>query len=513
MSKKIGLDLDNTIISYDKLIFQIAKKKYLFSNKFKNKNKDFFKKEIIKKKNEKEWTSFQSLIYGKYINRAKITKNFYDSIFHIKNLYDFHIVSHKTKWSKEGKKINLIRSAKEFLRRNHISFCKNSLIKKENIYFEDTIKKKIKRINKLGLNFYIDDLKKILTKLPKKIHKIYFNKEIDKKILTINDWQYLQTIIFKIKKKNIYNALKIFLNSENFIIKILKGGTNNSIYTVYCNKKKYILKLYESSNKKKFKKELLFLKSAKKANLNTPDIILNNDKYNFILLEHIKGSEINKPSNDDIKNAAEFIVEIQKNKKFNLEFSKINNNKKKYATDNLISINNYKKKIEKQIKNIKNNCDKKYKTNIILILQKVKDKLRRVAASNYVFPKVEYIISPSDFTFRNILKFKRKLFFFDFEYSGMDHPYKLINDFLCQPNSKINKLQSKLFISIIKKKLKIKINNSIFFKINYLTKLKWILILLNCYLDQKNFLIENLFLRKTNLNLAKKKLNSLKNIN
>jgi hypothetical protein len=271
--------------------------------------------------------------------------------------------------------------------------------------------------------------------------------------------------------------------------------------------------LYESSNKKKFKKELLFLKSAKKANLNTPDIILNNDKYNFILLEHIKGSEINKPGNDDIKNAAEFIVEIQKNKKFNLEFSKINNNKKKYATDNLISINNYKKKIEKQIKNIKNNCDKKYKTNIILILQKVKDKLRGVAASNYVFPKVEYIISPSDFTFRNILKFKRKLFFFDFEYSGMDHPYKLINDFLCQPNSKINKLQSKLFISIIKKKLKIKINNSIFFKINYLTKLKWILILLNCYLDQKNFLIENLFLRKTNLNLAKKKLNSLKNIN
>jgi hypothetical protein len=104
MSKKIGLDLDNTIISYDKLIFQIAKKKYLFSNKFKNKNKDFFKKEIIKKKNEKEWTSFQSLIYGKYINRAKITKNFYDSIFHMKNLYDFHIVSHKTKWSKEGKR-------------------------------------------------------------------------------------------------------------------------------------------------------------------------------------------------------------------------------------------------------------------------------------------------------------------------------------------------------------------------------------------------------------------------
>ena len=39
----------------------------------------------------------------------------------------------------------------------------------------------------------------------------------------------------------------------------------------------------------------------------------------------------------------------------------------------------------------------------------------------------------------------KKLFFFDFEYAGMDDPAKLISDFICQPDYRLNKNQSFFF--------------------------------------------------------------------
>lgn len=59
MLQKIGLDLDNTIISYDKLIYELGKKKYSISKRFINKDKDFLKKEIIKKRETKNGLPFR----------------------------------------------------------------------------------------------------------------------------------------------------------------------------------------------------------------------------------------------------------------------------------------------------------------------------------------------------------------------------------------------------------------------------------------------------------------------
>lgn len=123
-----------------------------------------------------------------------------------------YIISHKTKWSKIGVKINLRNAAKKFLKKNKISYCKNSLIKNKNIFFVNTEEEKIKKIKKLKLNYFIDDLIKILLSLPKGIKKINFNLKKRKNFLTINDWLDLETIIFRIKYKKIYSVLKSFFN-------------------------------------------------------------------------------------------------------------------------------------------------------------------------------------------------------------------------------------------------------------------------------------------------------------
>jgi thiamine kinase-like enzyme len=49
------------------------------------------------------------------------------------------------------------------------------------------------------------------------------------------------------------------------------------------------------------------------------------------------------------------------------------------------------------------------------------------------------IVSPSDLGFHNILKYKKKLYFYDFEYAGLDDPIKLICDFFWHPGNNMSK--------------------------------------------------------------------------
>ena len=68
---KLGIDLDNTIICYDELIYKLAKKKFYKLNLNKNLNsKNIIKSEIINNYNNTEWTKLQGLIYGEKLNYA-----------------------------------------------------------------------------------------------------------------------------------------------------------------------------------------------------------------------------------------------------------------------------------------------------------------------------------------------------------------------------------------------------------------------------------------------------------
>ena len=95
---------------------------------------------------------------------------------------------------------------------------------------------------------------------------------------------------------------------------------------------------------------------------------------------------------------------------------------------------------------------------------------------NSKIDKKEFILSPSDFTFKNTLNVKSKIFFCDFEYSGLDHPYKLVSDFICQPNTNIS--SKKKLYALNKFQNFITFNHKIFNLVLNITKFKWCLIIL-----------------------------------
>jgi len=188
----VGFDFDNTIINYEKLFKKIAYKKKLVPKNIKS-NKNSVKEYLIKKNKETEWTILQGEVYGKYIMDAKIyvgVKKIMKSLS--KNKIKFYIISHKTKFPYLGKKINLHMAAKKWINKNLLRNNNSINLSIKDVFFENTIKKKISRINKLRCNIYVDDLTKILKLLPKGVMKILFtpNKKNKQKkpIITMNKW-------------------------------------------------------------------------------------------------------------------------------------------------------------------------------------------------------------------------------------------------------------------------------------------------------------------------------------
>lgn len=290
------------------------------------------------------------------------------------------------------------------------------------------------------------------------------------------------------------NTIKKFFNRLNLNnigrITTIKSGKNNKIYKINVDKKIVILKSYFGEKKLRIKKELQFyryLNQQKIENVVTP-IAFELNK-NFLILPYIDGNKIHKVEDEHIIKISNFINKINKKKNFkklNLAVEGIKNRKK------YISIcHNRIKKLKLVGKRGVINKKLQYFLNkeiipTFKILKKRLNEKKILDKFDYKLYKKDMIISPSDFGFHNVIERNKKLFFFDFEYSGYDDPVKLVCDFYCQPNQKISLEQKENFKNSIIKKFKN------YEKLDYLISqllplhyLKWCCIILNEFIPSK----------------------------
>ena len=138
-------------------------------------------------------------------------------------------------------------------------------------------------------------------------------------------------------------------------------------------------------------------------------------------------------------------------------------------------------------------------------MNEVKKEIARVYSHREIKRKLnkqDLILSPSDFGFHNVIKKNKKLFFFDFEYAGMDDPVKLMSDFICQPDNKLNKNQTYYFYNNIIKELSKK--NEIvkrFKAVIFIHRIKWCCVILSEILNKRYF--ERRKFSGSNINIQK----------
>ena len=179
MNQIIGVDFDNTIVSYDDLIHRIAVKKRLIPPDTLKSKKQV--RDCIRRLNEGEvkWQQIQAAIYGPLMHEAQLINgvNEFFQTCGTRNIPIF-IVSHKTEFANyDSTGTNLRSTALKWMEKNGFLLPAKFGLNQEHVFFQSTRQDKVERIRNLDCTHFIDDLEETFLEesFPEKVEKILFD--------------------------------------------------------------------------------------------------------------------------------------------------------------------------------------------------------------------------------------------------------------------------------------------------------------------------------------------------
>lgn len=175
---RIGLDFDNTIVSYDRLFYRVALEQGAVPEHIPA-NKVAVRDYLRRSGKEAVWTEMQGYVYGARMAEADAYPGLLDALKQwIADGHQLYIVSHKTRYPFLGPQYDLHTAAHAWIAAN-LQVPPDVFIADDSIYFELTKEAKIARIAKLECNIFIDDLPEILhtEQFPAATQRLLFDPE------------------------------------------------------------------------------------------------------------------------------------------------------------------------------------------------------------------------------------------------------------------------------------------------------------------------------------------------
>jgi hypothetical protein len=157
----IGLDFDNTIVSYDELFHKVALEGGWITSEVPV-SKVSVRDHLRSIDKESVWTEMQGYVYGARMDEAAAYPGVFDCLVWARDQdIPVSIVSHKTRHPFLGKQYDLHAAARKWIE-IFLKDAKGSLVMPDQVYFELTKESKVKRIADIGCTVYVDDLPEIL---------------------------------------------------------------------------------------------------------------------------------------------------------------------------------------------------------------------------------------------------------------------------------------------------------------------------------------------------------------
>ena len=193
----IGVDFDNTLVSYDKLIHRVAAERGLIGLETEASKKQV--RDSIRELpgGEAEWQKVQALVYGPRIGEATPAPGASEFLEECaRHGIKVNIVSHKTEFANYDETGTNLRSAAMSWLEQHQFFDAESLgLSGNDVYFESTRREKLERIEQLGCTHFIDDLEETFLEesFPPRVLKLLYSRQIPVRtpdyVYLAGDWQ------------------------------------------------------------------------------------------------------------------------------------------------------------------------------------------------------------------------------------------------------------------------------------------------------------------------------------
>ena len=175
MNGVIGVDLDNTIVCYDRVFHEVAAEEWFVPGTV-SPNKLSLRHYLRQTYGEAAWTALQGRVYGAAMDRAILFPGG-EAFFREARARGQRVVvvSHRTREPVDGPAVDLHASARAWLDRSGLFETPEAL--SENVFVEETQDAKLDRVRSLGCAVFIDDLQAFLMRpdFPPDVRRILFD--------------------------------------------------------------------------------------------------------------------------------------------------------------------------------------------------------------------------------------------------------------------------------------------------------------------------------------------------
>lgn len=166
---RIGLDLDNTIVCYDR-VFEALGREAGFTDEVIALGKLGIRNFLRQQGREDDWTVMQGVAYGPRMQDAVPFEGALDFIVEAKARgHEVSVVSHRTKHPYLGEAHDLHTAAREWLEARRIT-------DHVSLFLEEKAEEKAGRIANLRCEVFVDDLPEFLSRadMPEGLRKVHF---------------------------------------------------------------------------------------------------------------------------------------------------------------------------------------------------------------------------------------------------------------------------------------------------------------------------------------------------
>src|SRR5690349_14153661 len=176
----IGIDFDNTLVTYDEVFREAALARALIDADFAGTKQEIRDRIRVLPDGELAWQQLQGYVYGRGIAGAGMFEGA-DGFLRRARAEGLPVVvvSHKTEYGHyDPDRVNLRERAREWMRENGFFAESGYGIPAENVFFEGSRAEKLERIASLRCTHFIDDLEEVLEDpdFPPDISRILFSQ-------------------------------------------------------------------------------------------------------------------------------------------------------------------------------------------------------------------------------------------------------------------------------------------------------------------------------------------------
>jgi hypothetical protein len=197
----IGIDFDNTIVSYDTLFHKVCLEKNLIPPTVPV-NKSEVRDYLRRIGREEAWTEMQGYVYGARMAEAEMYPGVRDFFARLRARgVPLCIISHKTRHPFLGPKYDLHSAAQDWLEKQGFFEPNRVGLPRANVFFELTKEAKLQRIASTGVTHFIDDLPEILNApaFPDGVKRILFDphdlSKDEPTLIRRKSWPEIETLL------------------------------------------------------------------------------------------------------------------------------------------------------------------------------------------------------------------------------------------------------------------------------------------------------------------------------